>query len=232
MMAETDTSPVCGLNVTSRSPCEIDVHCVAAGQEMESSRWICSVSIVTGGVAAGVWGLNVTSRPSSSTAVHWVLSGQATFSSSPLGSIVCGVAPAGEAGLNVTSLVVLIAVHCVVVAHEIETSPNSSPGSSEATTGAAAEPGVKLIASPAPSSATHCVAVGQATSLTPISDEAAAPGSMSTGCGATGWLGSNVKLSPLCSTTVHCCPSGQATPAATAPASSMIRVAEPGDAGS
>ncbi|MGZ4248484.1 MAG: hypothetical protein ACXVUE_09300 [Solirubrobacteraceae bacterium] len=176
--------------------------------------------------------MNVTSRPRSSTAVHWVLSGQATLESRPLGSIVRGVAPAGDDGSKVTALVLLIAVHCVAVAQEIEPRPNSSPGSREVTRGAVAEPGVKVMASPDPSTATHCVVIGQATSLMPIPDEATAAGSMSTGCGVTGSLGSKVKLSPLLSTAVHCCASGQAMPTGTSPASSVMRRVELGDAGS
>jgi hypothetical protein len=67
------------------------------------------------------------------------------------------------------------------VAQEIEIRPNSSPGSREVTSGAAGEPGVKVMALPDPSMATHWVVVVPATSLIE-----AATVSMLTGCGATG----------------------------------------------
>src|SRR3954469_24312339 len=145
-------------------------------------------------------GLNVTPKPDWSTAVHWLAAGQRTAVIGPIGSAV-EVAPAGDAGLNVTSFEKPVATHRAALAQARAPRPPPGSGTRLGVPGAA---GLNATSAPLLSMATHWVVVGQLTSVRKW------PAAMVTGTGEPGEVGSNVTSSPA-PTAVHLWTAGHAT---------------------
>src|SRR3954469_8183901 len=137
-------------------------------------------------------GLNVTPKPDWSTAVHWLAAGQRPAVIGPIGSAV-EVAPAGDAGLNVTSFEKPVATHRAALAQA--RAPRPPPGS-ETKLDEPGDAGSNVTSAPPPSMATHWVVVGHATSPRKW------PAAMVTGVGDPGEVGANVTSSPS-PTAVH-----------------------------